>query len=80
MIDCKTFATSEDIELVAGSRNSTEKGGVMLCDVRLKSNSTVMLFRGIFGLESKEWFKLTAANCASRQNQLGNVYSGEYEA
>jgi len=54
MIDCKTFATSEDIELVAGSRNSTEKGGIMLCDVRLKSNSTVMLFRGIFGLESKE--------------------------
>ena len=31
----------------------------MLCDVRLKSNSTVMLFRGIFGLESKEWFKPT---------------------
>ena len=30
----------------------------MLCDVRLKSNSTVMLFRGIFGLESKEWFNL----------------------
>ncbi len=52
----------------------------MLCDVRLKSNSTVMLFRGIFGLESKEWFKPTAATRASRQNQLGNVYSGEYEA